>query len=110
MWLHEVINSIYEAGLQNDMLPLLFLENSVAKVAVKTAGGVSNRRTILNIIMQGSKFGSLFCVALMDKLGQLVYSKPDLLYYYKGKVATPPLQMIFRVFNNVSLRRSLRKT
>ena len=30
----------------------------------------------------------------MDKLGQLAYSIPDLLYYYKGVVDTPPLQMI----------------
>ena len=30
----------------------------------------------------------------MDKLGQLAYSKPELLYYYKGVVATPPLQMV----------------
>ena len=27
LWLHEVINCLYEAGLQNDKLPLLFLEN-----------------------------------------------------------------------------------
>ena len=31
---------------------------------------------------------------LMDKLGKLMYSKPDLLYYYKGLVGTPPLQMV----------------
>ena len=30
----------------------------------------------------------------MDKLGKLAYENPDLLYYYKGLVATPPLQMV----------------
>ena len=30
----------------------------------------------------------------MDKLGQLAYSNPDLLFYYKGLVPTPPLQMV----------------
>ena len=30
----------------------------------------------------------------MDKLGQLSYENPDLLYYYKGLVATPTLQMV----------------
>ena len=34
--LHEVINCLYEAGLQNDKLPLLFLENNNAQVAIKT--------------------------------------------------------------------------
>ena len=36
LWLQECINDIYEAGLQNDKLPLLFMENSNAKVAAKT--------------------------------------------------------------------------
>ena len=39
-------------------------------------------------------WGSICCVVLMDKLGQLAYSKPEFLYYYKGVVATPPLQMV----------------
>ena len=37
LWLHEVINCLFEAGLQNDKLPLLFLENNTAQVAVKTS-------------------------------------------------------------------------
>ena len=94
LWLHEVINSLYEAGLKNDKLPLLFLENTVAKVAVKTSGGMSKRESIFNIIMQGSVFGSLGCVVLMNKLGEQLYSNPDMLYYYKGLVPTPPLQMV----------------
>ena len=34
--LEECINDLYEAGLNNDKLPLLFLENQNAKVAAKT--------------------------------------------------------------------------
>ena len=49
---------------------------------------------ITNLIMQGSVWGSLCCVVLMDKLGKLAYSNPQLLYYYKGVVACPPLQMV----------------
>ena len=44
--------------------------------------------------MQGSVWGSLCCVALMDKLGKLVYRNPDLLFMYKGVVGCPPLQMV----------------
>ena len=36
LWLHEVINCLYAAGLKNDKLPLSFLENVNAQVAVKT--------------------------------------------------------------------------
>ena len=94
LWLHEVINCLYEAGLRNDKLPLLFLENNNAQVAIKSNGGLSQRVSIKNIIMQGSVWGSICCVVLMDKLGKLAYSNPDLLYYYKGVVGTPPLQMV----------------
>ena len=53
LWLHEVINSLYEAGLQNDKLPLLFLENSNAQVAIKSNERISMRTSIKDIIMQG---------------------------------------------------------
>ena len=51
LWLHEVINCLYEAGLRNDKLPLLFLENKNAQVAVKTNNKISSRVNIKDIIM-----------------------------------------------------------
>ena len=94
LWLQEVITCLYEAGLKNDKLPLLFLENRIAQVAVKTPGGLSERMDIKKIIMQGSVWGSLCCVVLIDKLGKFLYNRSELLYYYKGVVACPPLQMV----------------
>ena len=94
LWVQEVINALFSAGFQNDKLPLLFLENRNAQVAIKTPGGISKRTNISNIIMQGSVWGSLCCVVLMDKLGKLVYNQPELLYHYRGQVAVPPLQMV----------------
>ena len=94
LWLHEVINCLYDAGLRNDKLPLLFLENANAQVAIKSNGKLSTRVNIKELIMQGSIWGSICCVVLMDKLGKIAYNNPDLLYYYKNLVGTPPLQMV----------------
>ena len=94
LWLQECINDIYEAGLQNDKLPLHFIENANAKVAIKTSLGVSKRFDIKNIVMQGSVWGSLFCTTTIDKVGQLAYENEDLLYMYKGLVAVPPISMV----------------
>ena len=94
MWLQECNNSLYEAGLDNDKLNLLYLSNSSAQVAVKTATGITDRTNILNIVMQGTVWGNIFCVTLLDKLGKYVYNKPDLLYYYKESVPIPPLEMV----------------
>ena len=90
----DCINDLFEAGVQNDKLPLLLLENLNAKVAVKTPTGISQRTTIKNIIMQGSVWGSLLCTNSMDKLGQQVYEKEELIFWYKGMVAVPPLCMV----------------
>jgi hypothetical protein len=30
----------------------------------------------------------------MDKLGKFAYNNPEMLYYYKNFVGTPPLQMV----------------
>ena len=92
--MHEVVNDLYDTGFTNDKLNLLFLENTSAQVAVKTPSGLSRRITIRNAIMQGSVWGGLCCTVLMDKLGQLMYSHPELLHMYKDKVPIPPLEMV----------------
>ena len=94
LWLQECINDLYDAGFQNDKLPLLFLENQTAKIAVKTPTGISKRVSTHNLVMQGTVWGSLMCTATMNKLGQLMYSREDLLYKYKGVVNTPTLGMV----------------
>ena len=50
--------SIYDTGFDNDKLPLLFLENKNANIAVKTSTGKSNRETIHNVVMQGTIWGT----------------------------------------------------
>ena len=78
MWVEECINDVFEAGLVNDKLMLLYLENQNASIAVKTQEGQSDRISISNIIMQGTVWGSLLCTTTMDKLGKLVYNNKDL--------------------------------
>ena len=94
LWLHEVVNDLFSAGMNNDKLSLLFLENTHAQVAVKSSNGISRRTSIRNIIMQGTVWANLCCTVLMDKLGKLMYSQPELMYKYKGVVSVPSLQMV----------------
>ena len=89
LWLHGVINCLYDAGLKNDKL--LFLENCNAQVAVKNSSRISERKNIRNIIMQGSVWGSLCCVILIDKLGKHMYNHHELTYLHKGLIDVPSL-------------------
>ena len=65
-----------------------------AKVTVQTSLGLSKKVNISNIVIQGTKWGSLMCTTTMDKLEQLAYENADLLYMYKGLVAVPPICMV----------------
>ena len=48
LWVHECINDMYETGLNNDKLSLLFLENQNAEIAIKTANGTTKRTSVNN--------------------------------------------------------------
>ena len=69
--LEKCINDICDAGLKNYKFNLLYLMNKTAQVAIKTPWGLTERRTMNNIVMQGTVWGSLFCTGTMDKLGKL---------------------------------------
>ena len=45
LWVEECINDIYETGLVNDKLNLLYLENQNANIAIKTQEGKSTRKS-----------------------------------------------------------------
>ena len=84
LWLQNTTNDLYEAGLKNDKLNLLYLENRNTKVAIK----VNNRKTrTINmkvIEMQGSVWSSLKCVVSMDKVNKVMLADDLLSYKYRG--------------------------
>ena len=85
LWLHEVINCLFEAGLRNDKLPLLFLENANAQIAVKGNGLLSKRINIKNIIMQGSVWGSICCVVFNGQARQTILQQSrDFIFLQKS--------------------------
>ena len=94
LWVEECINDMFDAGVQNDKLNVLYMLNQNAQVAVKNSSGLTQRETISNIIMQGTVWGGIFCTTTMDKLGKIKYDNPELLYNYKNSVGIPALEMV----------------
>ena len=84
LWLEASINSLYDNGLQNDKLNLLYIENKHANVAVKVNDKVSTRFPVNNVVMQGSVWGGLKCTSQMDTLNKIMKTKGTLLYKYRG--------------------------
>ena len=94
LWLEEAVSDLYDSGLTNDKLSLLYMENEVCKVAVKTPAGLSRRVEIPRIVLQGTVFGNLKCTSSMDKIGKNAYLSKNAIYTYKGSVEIPPLGMV----------------
>ena len=44
LWMQECINDLFETGFTNNKLPLLYLENRNAKIAVKTPHGIQKEK------------------------------------------------------------------
>ena len=94
MWLLECINDLFEAGLTNDKLVLLYETNKLAQIAIKTSSGTTERFDIKEAVMQGTVWAGLMCTVTMDKLCKQIYKNNNLLYKYRGMVEVPPLEMV----------------
>jgi hypothetical protein len=75
---------LFEAGLKNDKLNLLYLENTNTKVAIKVNNRVTRTINMKDIEMQGSVWSSLKCVVSMDKVNKVMLADESLAYKYRG--------------------------
>ena len=57
LWLEEVMNDLFEAGIDDDNFALIFEANKNVNVAIKTPNGLTERENIKNIVLQGDVFG-----------------------------------------------------
>ena len=84
LWLQSTINALYEAGLTNHTLNILYAENKNAKVSIKINGKLTKRVPVRDVVMQGSVWGSMKCTTTMDKLNKTMLKEDNLRYHYKN--------------------------
>ena len=94
LWLEECLNNIYDSGVQDDQLALLYSINSHVNVAIKTPIGRTTRKSIFNVITQGDVFSPILCGNLVDTIGKECLKEGKYMYRYRGEVDIPPLSMI----------------
>ena len=78
-----------QAGITDDYLNLLYIENKKAHIAVKINNKLSARILVRNVVMQGSVWGTLKCTTTMDKLNKIALQDESLHYKYKGDPNIP---------------------
>ena len=94
LWQEEVTNDLYEAGVTDDKLSLLYKITQNNKVAVKTSQGLSQRKQVENIICQGEPWGPIECSVQVDVIGKEGLHEDLEPYRYKNKVKIPALGWI----------------
>ena len=94
MWLQETLSDMFEAGVDDDQLALMYEANKNVKVAVKAPNGLTDRVNIKDIILQGNVFGPIQCSVSVDSFGKECLEEEKHLYYYKEEVPIPILTMV----------------
>ena len=94
LWLQECLNDIYDSGVQDNELALLYNINTKVNMAVKTPVGKTSRKSIFNVITQGDVFGPILCSNQVDTIGRECLQERKYVYSYKGEVDIPPLGMV----------------
>ena len=89
MWLQATINALYEAGITNDTLNILYLENKTAQIAIKVNNKLTKRIPVRDVIMQGSVWGSIQCTTMLDKLNKVMLKEDHLKYLYRNDPNIP---------------------
>ena len=94
LWLESCLNDIFESGIKDDTLALLYNVNESVNIAIRTPVGKTERKTIHKVVMQGDVFGSLLCSNQVDGFGKECLEQNKYTYKYKGVLDIPPLGMV----------------
>ena len=91
--LKQAISDIFDAGVNDDNLALLYKANEEIHMAVKTATGLTKRQVIKDIVLQGDTWGSLLASVQVDSIGKEV-EKTGLGYRYKDVLPVSLLGLV----------------
>ena len=91
--LEQAASDIYDVGLNDDNLTLIYEANKEVKMAVNTPNGLSERQNIENVVLQGDTFGSILASVQVDSIGKEV-EEMDFSYKYKEALTIGMLGLV----------------
>ena len=95
MVLKESISDLFDSGIQDDTVTLLYEANGNVKVRVKTPSGLSVEIIYDEIVLQGDTWGPPMAANQVDSFGkQLLEEDTEFIYKYKGYIPIGVLGMI----------------
>ena len=81
MDLKEAISDLFDSGVKDDHLPLIYEANKNIKIQVKTPNGLTVEQTLKENVLQGDTLSSIIASNQVDTIGkELLKEKPDFLF------------------------------
>ena len=93
MDLKEAISDMFDVGVRDDTLGLIYKANKEIQMAVKTPSGLTDRETIENIVLQGDTWGSIMASVQVDAICKDV-EKARIGYKYKNMLEISALALV----------------
>jgi hypothetical protein len=91
--LKQAANDIFDVGVDDDNLILLYKANKDVKMAINTPYGLTERQTIENVVLQGDTFGSILASVQVDSIAKEV-EETGLGYKYKDSLPVGMLGLV----------------
>ena len=95
MVLKEAISDLYDSGIKDNTLALLYETNTNITVKVKTPTGLSAETNIKGLVLQRDTWGPIMAANQVDTFGkELLEEEPEYIFKYKGYIPIGLLGMI----------------
>jgi hypothetical protein len=91
--LEQAASDIFDVGVSDDNLTMLYNANKDVKMAVNTPNGLSERQTLNDVVLQGDTFGSILASVQVDSIGKEV-EETDYGYLYKNELPVGMLALV----------------
>ena len=89
--LKEVLIELYESGVKNELINVIYEANKRSNVAVKTSVGTTTCIEIGETWMQGDVLASIGCSNLVENFSKEIAKDSDTVYKYKNTIEIPPI-------------------
>ena len=95
--LEECCNDLYDAGIQDEKLTMIYEGSRINNVAISTPVGESDRTYINDIVTQGGTLGGMMCSLQIDDIGKDALVRDEYMYYYQDKVGIGHLDEVMGI-------------
>ena len=88
-------NDLYNAGIQDPKINLMYECDKSSSISIKTPYGLTSREEVSKTIAQGEVMSSIKCTASVDSIAQQAEENiSEHLYKYRDTLVIPPLHCV----------------